>query len=292
MTGKDIAEGFQNTRDAVSNVTTPMSQGVNTVLDAVLYPFVAPLLELLELVAGDPDQLEQHAATWTTAAQSVKEMAGQQRTDLASLRAEWTGSAADAYAARINQLVEGLDAAALDMLNTADGLRDRAMDLRNIEEVIKEIIRELVEWLIIQEIAKHALAAFTAGVSEGVITASEMATAAVEAARAGKYVLALRKILVSYRIYIEGLKAAGGMSKVAAWTFDKLYGPKHWLKTGLKLVTGLDGSIIGQPLQAAEDLVMDAAADEYDDRRSGIDGDGGFRSTVSEYVDPVADRVP
>ncbi|GIF10556.1 WXG100 family type VII secretion target [Actinoplanes teichomyceticus] len=292
MSARDVADGFQEARDNVQNVTSFMSNAFNEGMDFILQPFVWPLLELLEYAMGDPDQLDQHATTWKTTAQAMRELAQAQRAELEGLTAQWKGTAADSYAARINQLIQGLETAADEMLRTADNLGDSAMDLRNIEEAIRDVIRELVEWLIITWLAAQALAAITAGASEAAALVASEGEAVLAASRITAFMYRLDRWLTMYKAWMDGLRSLGTVGKLAAWTLNKMYGPKHWIKEGIKALSGIDGAIVGQGVQGAGDVVMDAAADEYDDRRSGIDGDSGWRTTVSDYVDPVADRVP
>jgi WXG100 family type VII secretion target len=292
MSATDVASGFTNARDTVSKVVNPLGEGMNTALDTLLYPFVWPLLQLLEQCVGDPDQLDQHARTWTQAATSLREMATAQRADLQRLGGHWQGEAAASYAARINDLVQGLEAAAAEMARTADSLGDSAMDLRNVEDLIRTIIRELVEWLVITWLAAQVLAAVTAGASEAAAAVASAAESGVAITLATRLMAQLHRALEAYKAFMEALKALGTVGKIAAWTLNKLYGPKHWIKVGIKATTGLDGSILGEGAQSAGDLVLNAAADEYDDRRRGDDGDGSrFRRTVSGMVDPIADRM-
>lgn len=291
--GADIASGYQNVRDTASTVLSPMSEAVNSGLDWLLTPIVWPLLQIFEQAVGDPDQLDHHASTWASTAASLKEMAAAQRDDLASLTSGWQGAAADAYTARINELITGLEQAADEMLRTGDSLGDSAMDLRNVEEMIKTIIRELVEWLVITWLAAQALAIVTAGASEAAAAAASAAETGIAVSRATRLLAQLHRALEAYKAFMEALKALGTMGKIAAWTLNKLYGPKHWIKLAIKATTGVDGSIVGEGAESAGDVVMGSAGDEYDDRRSGVDGDGSrWRRAVSGVVDPVADRAP
>ncbi|MEU7754338.1 WXG100 family type VII secretion target [Micromonospora sp. NPDC049101] len=289
----DVAKGYQQVRDTWDQVTSPASEALNTGLDALLYPFVWPLLQLLELCVGDPDQLDAHAGAWRNAATQLRQVAEQERQGLDALRPEWTGQAAEAYAKRIDALVQGLDAAAGEMARTADSLGDTAMDLRDCEEIIRTIIRELVEWLVITWLAAQALAIITAGASEAAAAVASAAETGIAVSRTTRIMAQLHRALEAYKAMMEALKALGTVGKIAAWTINKLYGPKAMLKMGIKLATPLDGSIVGEGLQSVGDMVINSSADEYEDRRGGDDGDGSrWRRTVSSWTDPAADRAP
>jgi WXG100 family type VII secretion target len=280
-------------RDTVDKVTNPLGEAVNAGLDTLLYPFVWPLLQILEQCIGDPDQLDGHARTWTQAATSLRQMAERQRADLDRLGPHWQGQAFESYAARITELIQGLETAAGEMARTADTLGDSASDLRHVEDMIRTIIRELVEWLVITWAAAQVLAIVTAGASEAAAAAASAAEAGIAVSRATRLLAQLHKALEAYKAFMEALKAMGTVGKIAAWTLNKMYGPKHWIKVGIKATTGVDGSIVGEGGEDATDWAVDAAADEYDDRRRGDDGDGSrWRRTVSGAVDPIADRAP
>ncbi|WP_433306754.1 WXG100 family type VII secretion target [Actinoplanes sp. CA-030573] len=293
MSGSSVVSGYQNVRDTAGAVLSPMGEAMNNGLDWLLTPIVWPLLQLFEQAVGDPDQLDHHAGTWNATARALRDVAAAQRADLDSLMGQWHGAAAEAYAARILGLARGLEDAAEEMAKTADSLGDSAMDLRNVEEMIKTIVRELVEWLVITWLAAQALAIVTAGASEAAAAAASAAETGIAVTRATRLLAQLHRALEAYKAFMEALKALGTMGKLAAWTLNKMFGPKHWIKMGIEATTGLDGSIFGETRQDATDLVMDAAADEYDDRRTGDDGDRSrFRDALSGVVDPIADRVP
>jgi WXG100 family type VII secretion target len=285
MSGSSVVSGYQNVRDTTSAVMNPLGEAMNNGLDWLLTPIVWPLLQVFEQAVGDPDQLDHHAGTWGTTARALRDLAAAQRADLESLTGRWQGAAAEAYAARIRGLIDGLEAAADEMARTGDSLGDSAMDLRNVEEMISTIVRELVEWLVITWLAAQAMAIVTAGASEAAAVAASAAETGIAVTRATRLLAQLHRALEAYKAFMEMLKALGTMGKVAAWTLNKAVGPKHWVKTAIKLGSGLDGSIFGETRQAGTDLLIDAAADEWDDRRSGTDGDGSrLRETVSGWV--------
>ena len=286
----DAAGVYHRVKDVVDVVGDPLGEAVNTGLDWLLYPFVAPLLELLELVVGDPDQLDRHAAAWQQAAAQLETVARQQEQQLATLLDGWEGEASQAYAAKITALVAALREGGRQMTGTADSLGDTATDLRTAEELIRTIIRELVEWLVITWLAAQALAWATAGASELVAAEGSIVEAGIAALRAKRVVDALRIALYAYTEALEAMKAAGLLGRAAAFVLD----PKRLaIKPVIKL-TGLDGDVVGETVEGLLDGLVDAAADEADDHRNGTDGsatgtDSGFREWVSGVADPVAD---
>lgn len=278
--------------NAYDTITGPRTNAVNEALDVLFLPFTWPLLQILEMCTGDPDQLHAHSRAWIDAAKQLQELAVTQKNDLVALRSQWKGQASEAYAKRVESLIEGLEQSATEMAQTADALGDSAKDLVNAEEVIKTLIRELVEFFIITQIASAVLDAVTAGAAEAAKYAEWAAATGVQVSRATKFMAGVNKVLEAYKSFMAALKGLGTLGKVAAWTLDKFYGPKAWIKKGIKLATGIDGSIAGETGKTIITGVAESAADEYDDRKSGVDGDGSrWRRGVSSVVDPIADRT-
>jgi WXG100 family type VII secretion target len=283
MTDTPIAQAgqaYHQARDVYQQVTSPLSEAANTGLDFLLYPFVWPLLELLELVTGDPDQLDRHGDSWRQAAEALRTVATAERQDVDRLAGSWQGEAADAYQARIGDLIQGLRQAGDEMARTADALADAAMDLRAVEEVLRTIIRELVEWLIITWLAAQALAFVTAGASEGAAVAASEAESAIAVIRASRPVQLLGEALARYRGWLEVLKAEGTLGRAAAWALSE----RRLARIPVKAVTGLDGSV-GEVVDSGVDGLVDAALDEVADRRSGDDLDSAFRQGISKVTD-------
>ncbi|MEJ2578724.1 MAG: hypothetical protein P8Z68_06445 [Kineosporiaceae bacterium] len=179
------------------------------------------------------------------------------------------------------------------------------MDLRNVEQAIRSIIRELVEWLIITWLTAQVLAVVTAGASEAIAAANSAAETPVAMARALSVVEKLKKVLIADEKTIEALKARGTLGKAAArgtlgkaaeWVLRKgMHIPtsrQGLSKTPIKAVTGLDGHYISEPLSDLADGIADAVADEADDRLRGDDSDSRWlRRAASGIADPIVDAV-
>ena len=263
----DLGNTYRQASDTLEKVTSPLSEAVNTGMDWLLYPFVAPLLELLELVVGDPDQLDRHAQAWQQAATQIEDVAHDQERQLARLLDGWEGEAAQAYAAKITQLVQSLREAGQQMTGTADSLADTATDLRNAEELLRTIIRELVEWLIITWLAAQALAWCTGAASELAAADASILESIVALMRAKRVVDALRYALYEYAKAIEVVKARGALGQVAAFMVNPA---RLLLKPVIKL-SGMDGSV-GEIVDSTVDGLVTAVADEADDHHNGTDG--------------------
>jgi uncharacterized protein YukE len=286
-----VVDAYDKASEKWESVTSPRSSGVDAAMDWFLQPFVEPLLGLLELATGDPDQLDAHAATWQRAAAGLREQAAAERADLQRLVVDWHGEAAQAYAVRIQELADRLEQIAGEMARTADSLADSAEDLRNVAEMIKDIIRELVEWLIVTWVAAQIAAVATAGASEAAAAAASAVETGVAVSRATLLLARLHEALKAYRSMLKSLEALGTIGKFVA---EKL-APRALLETSISRTTGLNGSRWGAVSEAAGGVVhlyVHAVADEAEDRLRGDDGDGSLlRREVSRQVDPVVDGI-
>jgi WXG100 family type VII secretion target len=286
-----VVDAYDKASEKWESVTSPRSSGVDAAMDWFLQPFVEPLLGLLELATGDPEQLDAHAATWQRAAAGIREQVAAERADLQRLVVDWHGEAAQAYAVRIQELADRLEQVAGEMARTADSLADSAEDLRNVAEMIKDIIRELVEFLIVTWVAAQAVAAITAGASNAALAVSWAARLGVDVSRTTMLLARLHEALKSYTAMLESLKALG---TVGGFVAERI-APQALMELCLSATTGLNGSKWGVATEAAGGAVrlyVHAAADEAEDRLRGDDGDGSrMRRWVSSQTDPVVDTV-
>jgi WXG100 family type VII secretion target len=290
-----VVKAYDTASGAWETVSSPLSGAVDASLDFILYPFVTPLLELLELVIGDPDQLDGHAAVWRGVATGLREQAAAHRADLERLRGDWKGEAAEAYAGHVERLAEGLERIAAEMAGTADGLADSATDLRETEKAIRDIIRELVEMLIVTWAAAFALAAITGGGSGAAATAASWVQSAAAFLRATPWLMRLRSWLESYQGALATFQASGTAGKIAGPVVNLVAKPEKLLRIPISAATGVNGSalgVAGAAVDGAVDVYMAAASDESEDRLRGDDGDHSrLRRWVSGHTDPVVDTV-
>lgn len=181
-----------------------------------------------------------------------------------------------------------------DAASRLDRVRDAGQELaktfEDVERAIRDIIRELVEWLIAEWIIAQLLAPETWGGSEAAFIAVEApATASVALVRAISVLNKLRKALWEFCHLYKALKAGSFAEKFAAWLIKKE------VKGLVNTVTGLNTSKFAPAKTSVGDAfqhVVEVAAEEFDDRRSGVDGDDDWlRRKASAVVDPIADAL-
>jgi uncharacterized protein YukE len=293
-TAGGVVDAAGRAEGAWDTYTDPLGKVVDGAMDFVLAPYVWPLLELLELAVGDPVELDRHGDSWKAAAAGLREQAAAQRAELELLSAHWHGEAAVAYRRRVAELVDCLERAADEMARTADTLGDTATDLRNVEAMIKDVIRELVQWLLITWAAAHVFAVVTAGASEAAAAVASAAQTGIAVSRTTVLLARLHEALSVYRTLLASLEALGTVGRFALGIgATRVYQPVVLVRSAMATVTGVDGSVVGAVAKGVGKIAVEAAADEIDDRRGGDDGDGSrLRRWVSAGADPVADALP
>ncbi|MEV6349636.1 WXG100 family type VII secretion target [Actinoplanes sp. NPDC051851] len=274
----------------VANRAGGLVNAVNNVMDAILWPFVQPLIEVFELAIGDPDQLQAKSKAWNAVAAEVEKVAGDLAGQRQTLATRWKGDAGTAAQKSLTETEEHLRDVAKRMRETARTMEQIAELLSAYEQLLQDTIRELVEWLIVEWIVAQILAPETLGASEvGFLGGAAPATSSVFVARCVKYLNDLRKALWEFRKVYNELKAGSRLEKFAA----KLI--KKQISGVIGDLTGLNHSKFGAFTTMAGDILqygIHTAAEEFDDRRSGIDGnDDPMRQKISEYVDPIADKA-
>ncbi|GIF11672.1 WXG100 family type VII secretion target [Actinoplanes teichomyceticus] len=263
---------------------------VNTVMDAILWPFVQPLIEIFEMCLGDPEQLQAKAQVWDSVAAELDRVADDVARQGQALAAGWKGEASTAAQRQLAEQEKDLREIGKRMREEARTLEQTAEMLAAYEDLLRDVIRELVEWLIVEWIVAQILAPETAGLSEvGFLGAAAPATSSLFAIRCLEILNELRKGLWYTRKYYHLWKEGSFAEKLAAKLIKKA------VATPIGALTGLNHSVMGPFTTMAGDLMqygVQVAAGEFDDRRSGVDGnDDPLRSRISEYVDPIADRA-
>jgi uncharacterized protein YukE len=293
-TASDVVHDAGKAKDTWDTYTDPLGKFVDGAMGFALEPYIWPLLELLELAVGDPDQLDRHGESWKAAAAGLREQAATQRAELELVGAHWHGEAAAAYGRRVAELVDCLERAADGMARTADTLGDTATDLRSVEAMIKDVIRELVQWLLITWAAAQLFAVVTAGASEAAAAVASAAETGIAVSRATMLLARLHEALRMYQALLASLETFGTVGRFALGIGStRVFQPVFLIRSALATVTGVDGAVGGAVAKGVGKIAVEAAADEFDDRRSGDDGDGSrLRRWVSAGVDPVADALP
>ncbi|MEV4257188.1 hypothetical protein AB0J52_28870 [Spirillospora sp. NPDC049652] len=219
-----------------------------------LIDVIKPLHDMLTWVTGDDGAIGDHRKEWDKVGKDLVALADQMGTDLAKDLETWTGPASEAGKARIEEFIQGTrdTAAAIGdikgLLALTASLCDTAMSL------LKDLISQFVEWLIITWLAAQAAAIPTLGASEAAAAGATTAEAAVATSRGARIV---QKVLAVFR------KMADAIRRIVT----KL---KALRNSAVWKLTGKGGNRALGPGGLGRDLVSDGR-----DARTALNGAGG-----------------
>ncbi|MEE6257529.1 WXG100 family type VII secretion target [Plantactinospora sonchi] len=184
----------------VASVPEPLQGFTRTVL--------SPFEQLLEQVAGDPDDLMRGAERCLAAANDVLGIAAQQANDRARLQPPaWGGQAAEAFQTgltnveeSIRQLADGLTAAKEVLVEAANA----AVDAFNL---LCELILEFLTAFLIEALIAAAAAFLSFGASIAAFIVRWLARLAMTLGRGARIVSKLVRILVKLARKLDDVKA-------------------------------------------------------------------------------------
>lgn len=222
---------IQSCTDAAAGIAADplgwlIEQGLNFLLT-----LVQPLQDLLHMVTGDGPALANGAANFSQIAKGLEKKAAEVKSETDQQLAQWHGEAADLARSKFGKLAEGANATAAQAGNISQLLQISSMIMTVIEEFIKALITELVEWLALIWIPALAAAIPTAGASTAAATAGTVAKGAHTASKATKQVSRLKKLLDMISELITKLK-----------TFFQKLGPQLKKELGEMKSTGVDAA--------------------------------------------------
>ncbi|RFU41393.1 hypothetical protein DZF91_12230 [Actinomadura logoneensis] len=221
-----------------------------------LVDVIKPLHDMLTWVTGDDGAIGDHRQEWDKVAKDLVSLADQLDRDLAKDLETWTGPASEAGKQRIAEFVQGTRDTAnaigdiKGLLALTASLCDTAMSL------IKDLISQFVEWLIITWLAAQAAAIPTLGASEAAAAGATTAEAAVATSRGARIV---QRVLSVFR----------KMADVVRRVVTKL---KALRNSAVWKLTGKGGNRTLGPGGLGRDLVNDGR-----DARNALRGAGGAR---------------
>jgi uncharacterized protein YukE len=193
--GKDVWDIGSLAKDVTSFVGGHSGAAIGDPLEALieaglgfLIDLIAPLKEALDLVTGDPDGLNGKADQWNEVGASLRELGPAVGQDATRTQSAWTGSAGDAFRAKIADFERGVASVAGQADHVADVLRVSATLMDGAQGLIKGIIASWVEYAILTEAAAAASAFFTFGASEAAGQAAVAGEAAVACGRGAETV--------------------------------------------------------------------------------------------------------
>jgi len=205
----------------------------------IIRPIVDFLSHPLDQVTGDPEGLRAKAEAWKHAAGAVQTLIGQEGDARAKLLAAWEGDAAKAFDTEIGELATSLTQVVEHFEGTAQMLEQTAVGAEQAEDLVVQIIKELIAWLICTIIVALASSWITLGASVAAGTAAGWAESAVAAGRCATVASKLAKLLRAAEAF---LKRMSEFAKAYKLTKIKSVGVSNWTKA--RFATGAGGQLL------------------------------------------------
>ena len=182
--------------DVASTVLDPFSTLLSSGLSWAMEYF-EPLREVLDKLAGIPDRVAAHAATWNNMANELQSMASDLQGAMSGTP-DWQGPAADTYQSLMANNVDALDG--LGMLAAAMSVSTQAAG--NLVQFTRDIVRDLIADLVARVIVWAAESLLVVTIP---VVAAQIVSAVVKwAGRIMGYTSALISSLTNLRHLLEG----------------------------------------------------------------------------------------
>ncbi|MFF0655067.1 WXG100 family type VII secretion target [Micromonospora tulbaghiae] len=184
-------EALQRNKTYFEQIVSGTPDPFKPLSNAVLWPFE----QLLELVAGEPDDLMRAAQLALTTGEAVRQVAGDQIADRARLRGAWDGDAAEKFHASMQSIEDAMEDLAKGLDGTKEVLVDAANAAVDAFNLLVELILEFLLWFLTEIIIAAVAAALSAGVSLAATVVRVLARLATTVGRMVKIVARFAEIL-------------------------------------------------------------------------------------------------
>ncbi|SCF13741.1 hypothetical protein GA0070607_5995 [Micromonospora coriariae] len=139
--------------------------GVEDAVDSVCRTLAWPLIQIVDMVDGEPAVLRAKAAEWDALAGQVRELAQGHRGAREAAQPGWRSPAGEAYGQRLAEVEQQLLDVAEQFAATAEYLRSVADGLQTVHDVLVDLCVEFVNFLLVTLVTALLMAPFTAGAS-------------------------------------------------------------------------------------------------------------------------------
>ncbi|MGC4895563.1 WXG100 family type VII secretion target [Micromonospora sp. DT31] len=228
-------EALQRNKTYFEQIVSGTPDPFKPLSNAVLWPFE----QLLELVAGEPDDLMKAAQLALTTGEAVRRIAGDQVADRARLRGAWDGDAAEKFHATMASIEAAMDELAEGLDGTKEVLVDAANAAVDAFNLLVELILEFLLWFLTEVIIAAVAAVLSAGVTLAATVVRVLARLATVVGRMVKIVARFADILhtLATRLYqvahllqkyrrlvmdVKDMKKAYGAFKKAGYTREAM----------------------------------------------------------------------
>lgn len=192
-------EALQRNKTYFEQIVSGTPDPFKPLSQAVLWPFE----QLLELVAGEPDDLMQAAQLALTTGEAVRQLAGDQIADRARLRGAWDGDAAEKFHASMEAVEEAIEELAKGLDGTKEVLVDAANAAVDAFNLLVELILEFLLWFLTEVIIAAVAAVLSAGVTLAATVVRVLARLATTVGRMVKIVARFAEILTKLVTKLE-----------------------------------------------------------------------------------------
>jgi uncharacterized protein YukE len=186
--------------------------GLPVEVQHVVRPLVQPLLEQWDSLVGDHEAVHEAAQRWRAMGRHVDDLGRRQHRTVGDTEQGWAGLAQRSWAGAAGEVGSGLEALADRSRDVGDCLDEAAAAVRETELLVRELVRELVEWAALTLAVSAVTGLVTLGASTLAGAASAAARAAVTGSRiaalVGRLAAVLRRIqdrVDAYRAWVQGL---------------------------------------------------------------------------------------
>ncbi|MFY1615148.1 WXG100 family type VII secretion target [Micromonospora sp. WMMD736] len=139
--------------------------GVEDAVNSVCRTLAWPLIQLVDLVDGEPAMLRAKAAEWDALATQVRDLAQGHRATRESAQVGWRSPAGLAYGQRLAEVEQQLLDVAEQFAATAEYLRGVADGLQTVHDVLVDLCVEFINFLLVTLVTALLMAPVTMGAS-------------------------------------------------------------------------------------------------------------------------------
>ncbi|GDY32865.1 WXG100 family type VII secretion target [Gandjariella thermophila] len=168
--------------------------------------------EPLEVLTGDPAQIEALSKTWTNIGNELNQ-AGAQYTEALRTVSGWKGDAAVAYRGVANDYAGGLHGVAEHVDHAAQGIAVAGMVVATERAIVFDMIASFISRVITEALIAAASSVVTLGGSVATFIASVTADAAILAGRLGQRLAKLLKLIEQF---VRRFRSLGTKSREVA----------------------------------------------------------------------------
>ncbi|MFI6094175.1 WXG100 family type VII secretion target [Lentzea sp. NPDC051213] len=186
-----------------------ISKGLGWLLDVV-----APLKQAVDLVTGDPAATSKAAGAFNDIAKQTEDLARTFDDQLKEGLRSWKSDAGDKAAEKLGGFHHGIEGTAATAGNVAAVLQGSSILMQVAEDIIKGILSDLIEWLVVTWIAAQLAAVPTLGASEVAAAAATPVEAGISTAKAGKEVNKVRSVIQKIMDVLKRIREVLRNSKI------------------------------------------------------------------------------